>query len=70
MSQTFARKVDYIDLEATNYSLRASAAIRVYHAGVDEQLMSEVTGQRLDEKRNYKWTTSTHKETWDNSRQR
>lgn len=70
MSQTFARKVDYIDLEATNYSLRASAAIRVYHAGVDEQLMSEVTGQRLDEIRNYKWTTSTQKETWDNSRQR
>lgn len=54
LSQTFARKVDYIDLEATNYSLRASAAIRVYHAGVDEQLMSEVTGQRLDAIRNYK----------------
>lgn len=44
----------HIDLEATNHSLRASAAIRIYHAGVDEQLISEVTGQRLDAIRNYK----------------
>jgi integrase len=30
----------------TNHSLRTSAATRLYQAGVDEQLITEVTGHR------------------------
>ena len=45
----------------TNHSLRASAATRLYHAGVDEQLISEVTGHRSNAIRNYKRTTATQK---------
>lgn len=53
LSETFARKHDYMDLEA-DYSLRASATTRLYHAGVDEELIPEVTGHRSNAIRNYK----------------
>ena len=42
----------------TNHSLRATAATRLYQAGLDEQLIMETTGhQRLDGVRNYKRTS-------------
>ena len=42
----------------TNHSLRATTATRLYHAGVDEQLIMERTGHRsLDGVRRYKRTS-------------
>ena len=41
----------------TNHSLRATAATRLYSAGVDEQLISEKTGQRSLALRSYKRTS-------------
>ena len=42
----------------TNHSLRATAATRLFHAGVDEQLIMEWTGHRsLDGVRSYKRTS-------------
>ncbi|CAC5393030.1 unnamed protein product [Mytilus coruscus] len=45
----------------TNHSLRASAATRMYDAGVDEQLICEVTGHRSNAVRNYKRTNEKQK---------
>jgi integrase len=41
----------------TNHSLRATAATRLYAAGVDEQLMAGKTGHRSSAIRNYKRTS-------------
>lgn len=41
----------------TNHSLRATAATRLYAAGVDEQLIAEKTGHRSSAIRNYKRTS-------------
>ncbi|KAK6167160.1 hypothetical protein SNE40_021255 [Patella caerulea] len=41
----------------TNHSLRATAATRLYQAGVDEQLMTEKTGHRSNAVRAYKRTS-------------
>ena len=42
----------------TNHSLRATAAIKLYQSGVDEQLIMERTGHRsLDGVRSYKRTS-------------
>ena len=47
----------------TNHSLRATAATRLYQAGVDEQLIMEVTGhQSLDGVRSYKRTSQEQRE--------
>ncbi|CAC5373452.1 unnamed protein product [Mytilus coruscus] len=45
----------------TNHSLRASAATRMYDAGVDEQLICEVTGHRSNAVKNYKRTNEKQK---------
>lgn len=45
----------------TKHLLRTSAATRLYHAGVDEQLLSEATGHRSNGIRNRKRTTVTQK---------
>lgn len=41
----------------TNHSLRATAATRLYAAGVDEQLIAEKTGYRCSAIREYKRTS-------------
>lgn len=41
----------------TNHSLRATAATRLYAAGVDEQLIAEKTGHRSNSIRAYKRTS-------------
>ena len=41
----------------TNHSLRATAATRLYAAGVDEQLIAEKTGHRSSAIRAYKRTS-------------
>ena len=41
----------------TNHSLRATAATRLYAAGVDEQLIAEKTGHRSSSVRAYKRTS-------------
>ena len=47
----------------TNHSLRATAATRLYQAGIDEQLVIEMTGHRsLDGVRGYKHTSMPQKE--------
>ena len=47
----------------TNHSLRATAATRLYQAGVDEQLIMEKTGHRsLEGVRSYKRTSSVQQE--------
>ncbi len=47
----------------TNHSLRATAATRLYNAGVDEQQVMEVTGHHsLDGVRAYKHTSKKQKE--------
>lgn len=47
----------------TNHSLRATAATRLYQAGVDEQMIMEKTGHRsLEGVRSYKRTSSEQKE--------
>ncbi len=46
----------------TNHSLRATAATRLYNAGVEEQQVMEITGHRSTEGvRNYKRTSSAQK---------
>ncbi|XP_046565575.1 uncharacterized protein LOC124274278 [Haliotis rubra] len=45
----------------TNHSLRATAATRLFEAGVDEQLICEVTGHRSSAVRSYKRTNSAQK---------
>ena len=46
----------------TNHSLRATAATRLYHAGVDEQLITQKTGHRSTAVRAYKRTSSIQEE--------
>ncbi len=47
----------------TNHSLRATTATRLYHAGVDEQLVMERTGHRsLEGVRSYKRTSVPQQE--------
>ena len=47
----------------TNHSLRATATSRLYHSGVDEQLIMERTGHRsLEGVRSYKRTSDTQGE--------
>ena len=41
----------------TNHSLRATAATRLYAAGIDEQLIAEKTGHRSSSVRAYKRTS-------------
>ncbi len=41
----------------TNHSLRATAATRLFHKGVDEQVIKEVTGHRSDAVQSYKRTS-------------
>ena len=48
-----------MDLEQTTRYGRQQ--LRDYHAGVDEQLISEVTGHRSNAIRDYKCTTTTQK---------
>ena len=51
----------------TNHSLRATATSRLYHAGVDEQLVMERTGHRsLEGVRSYKRTSDEQRETLSN----
>ena len=46
----------------TNHSLRATAATRLYNAGVDEQMIMETTGHRsLEGVRSYKRTSECQK---------
>ncbi|CAC5398261.1 unnamed protein product [Mytilus coruscus] len=45
----------------TDHSLRASAATRMYDAGVDKELICEVTGHRSNAVRNYKRTNEKQK---------
>ena len=48
-----------IDGYKTNHSLRVTAATRLFHEGIDEQLIMERTGQRsIDGVRTYKRTCS------------
>ena len=47
----------------TNHSLRATAATRLYNAGVDEQQVMEITGHRsVEGVRSYKHTSKGQKE--------
>ena len=50
----------------TNHSLRATAATRLYNAGVDEQLIAEKTGHRSDAIRTYKRTSDEQNKMVDN----
>ena len=43
----------------TNHSLRSTAAIRLYEADVDEQLITEITGHSSSAVRNYKRTSDS-----------
>lgn len=45
----------------TNHSLRATAASRLYSAGVDEQLIAETTGHSSNAIRRYKRTSIDQK---------
>ena len=48
---------------AQNHSLRATTTTRLYHSGVDEQLVMERTGHRsLEGVRSYKRTSDTQRE--------
>jgi hypothetical protein len=47
----------------TYHSLRATAAARLYAAGVDEQLKAEKTGHRSTDIRNYKRTSEEQLQT-------
>jgi hypothetical protein len=45
----------------TNHSLRSTSATRMYDAGIDEQLICEITGHRSNAVRNYKRTNTAQK---------
>lgn len=49
----------------TNHSLRATAATRLYSAGIDEQLISEKTGHRSLALRGFKRTSDEQLKTVD-----
>ena len=52
-----------LQLFYTNHSLRATAAMRLYNSGVDEQLVMETTGHiSLEGVRSYKRTSSEQRE--------
>ena len=46
----------------TNHSLRSTAATRMYHSNIDEQLICEITGHRSNAVRQYKRTCDTQRE--------
>ena len=58
ISQVVAKLADMAGLKGfkTNHSLRATAPTRLYEAGVDEQLITEITGHRSNAVRDYKRT--------------
>ena len=65
LEQTVARLCSAAGIQGfrTNHSLRATAATRLYQAGVDEQLIMETTGHRsLEGVRSYKRTSENQKE--------
>ena len=65
LNQTVARLCSEAGIGGyrTNHSLRATAATRLYQAGVDEQLIMERTGHRsLEGVRSYKHTSGSQKE--------
>ena len=65
LEQTVARLCSAAGIQGfrTNHSLRATAATRLYQAGVDEQLIMETTGHRsLEGVRSYKRTSEDQKE--------
>ena len=45
----------------TNHSLRSSSATRMYHSGIDEQVIQEITGHRSLAVRSYKRTSDIQK---------
>ena len=46
----------------TNHSLRSSSATRMYRSGIDEQIISEITGHRSIAVRSYKRTSQSQKQ--------
>ena len=64
LNQTVARLSSAAGIRGfrTNHSLRATAATRLYRAGVDEQLIMERTGHRSLGVRSYKHTSESQKE--------
>ena len=65
LSKTVARLCQSAGIAGfkTNHSLRATATSRLYHSGVDEQLIMERTGHRsLEGVRSYKRTSDTQRE--------
>ncbi|VDI01280.1 Hypothetical predicted protein [Mytilus galloprovincialis] len=60
LQKTVKRLCTAVGLEGkrTNHSLRASAATRLYQAGVEEQLICETTGHRSSAVRSYKRTAN------------
>ena len=46
----------------TNHSLRSSSATRMYHNGVDEQVIQEITGHRSMSVRSYKRTSASQRQ--------
>ena len=45
----------------TNHSLRSSSATRMYHSGIDEQIIQEITGHRSNAVQSYKRTSDDQK---------
>ena len=65
LDRTVARLCEKVSIPGyrTNHSLRATAATRLYQAGVDEQLVMERTGhQSLEGVRSYKRTSTIQQE--------
>ena len=65
LSQTVARLCSLAGIPGltTNHSLRATTTSRLYHAGVDEQLVMECTGHRsVQGVRSYKRTSDAQRE--------
>ena len=66
LSKTVARLCSSAGIQGhkTNHSLRATTTSRLYHSGVDEQLVMERTGHRsLEGVRSYKRTSDQQRET-------
>ncbi len=59
LKKTVARLTAAVGLcgHFTNHSLRATAATRLYHKGIDEQVIKEVTGHTSDAVWSYKRTS-------------
>ena len=45
----------------TNHSLRSTSTTRMYHCGIDEQIIQEITGHRSQAVRSYKRTSDVQK---------